>query len=136
MLLRFKLNTNETREFVREVQEVGFRDGKSVSELIDEIESRVSKGATKGDFRRELKLMRYPRLTQVEEEFKNCVKDLSLPKEVNIFHPAFFEGNYIEIRMRIESSMKLQEILSILGSAIDKGEIDRLIRIIKEGVVR
>jgi ParB/RepB/Spo0J family partition protein len=134
VLLRFKLNTNETREFVREIQEVGIRDKKSVDETIDEILSRIDQGEVKGDFfRRELKLMRYPVLSQIEEEFRNCLKCLNLPKEVNIYHPPFFEGNYVEIRMRIESAERFSQILSYLISVIEKGFVDRLVGIVREG---
>jgi hypothetical protein len=35
-----RLNTNETREAVKEIQEVASRDKKGMGEIIDEIESK------------------------------------------------------------------------------------------------
>ena len=77
--------------------------------------------------------MRYPMLTRVEEEFKDCLKSLNVPKDLTIHHPHFFEGNCIEIRMRIESAQRLSEILSYLNSVLEEGLIDKFLGIVKEG---
>jgi ParB/RepB/Spo0J family partition protein len=135
VLLKFKFNTNETREVVREIQEVGFRDRKSISDVVDEIGLKIGEKGVKADFRRELRTMRYPALLRAEEEFRDCLRSLNLPNEVNISHSPFFEGNYVEIRIRIEGAEELREILSYLHSALNKGEIDRLLDIAKEGKV-
>lgn len=134
VLLRFRLNTNETREAVREIQEIGLRDKKSVNETLDKILSKIGLTDLKSDsFRREIKLIRYPALLQIEEEFRDCLKGLNLPKEITIHHSPFFEGNYIEIRMKVESADRLSEILSYLVSVIEKGLVDRLMGIVREG---
>ena len=134
IILRFKLNKNETREAIQEIQEVAFRDRKSIGDVIESIENRIGRDGNKNEFRHELKLLRYPVLTQVEENFKECLKDLNLPKDLNIFHPPFFEGNYVEIRIRIESAGRLSEILSYFESVIEKGLIDKLMSVVKEGI--
>ncbi|HWP90833.1 MAG TPA: ParB N-terminal domain-containing protein [Thermodesulfobacteriota bacterium] len=133
VLLRMRLNTNETRDVVKEIQEVASRDKRGVGKIIDEIESKCGGGELKNAFRRELKLMRYPVLTQAEEEFRDCLMGLDLPKEVNVFHAPFFEGNHLEFRIRVESVEKLSRVLSYLSSALAKGEIDRLLTIVREG---
>ncbi len=69
------MNTNETREVIKEIQEHALRNKRSVEEIIDQIEHKIGQGDARTDlFRRELKLMRYPMLTRVEEEFKDCLK--------------------------------------------------------------
>ena len=128
-----KLNTNETREVAKEIQEVALRDKKSVGEIIDELELKCGGGELKSSFRQELKLMRYPLLTRVEEEFRDCLKGLDLPKEVNVFHTPFFEGNHLELRIRVESLEKFSDIVSHLVSALAKGEVDRMLTIVREG---
>ena len=128
------MNTNETREVIKEIQEHALRNKRSVEEIIDQIEHKIGQGDARTDlFRRELKLMRYPMLTRVEEEFKDCLKSLNVPKDLTIHHPPFFEGNYIEIRMRIESTQRLSEIFSYFESVLKKGLIDKLLGIVKEG---
>jgi hypothetical protein len=77
--------------------------------------------------------MRYPVLTKAEEEFRDCLKGLDLPKEVNVFHAPFFEGNHLELRIRIENVEEFSLALSYLSSALAKGEINRLLAIVKEG---
>jgi len=133
VLLRMKLNTNETGQVLKEIQEVASRDKTGVGEIIDEIESKCGGGELKKAFRRELKQMRYPVLTQAEEEFRDCLRGLDLPMEVNVFHAPFFEGNHLEFRIRVESVEKLSRVLSYLSSAVAKGEIDTLLTIVREG---
>ncbi len=134
VLLKLKLNTNETRGIVKEINEIAVRDKKGVNEVIDDILLKIGKGDLKADsFRRELKLMRYPVLTTAEEEFNLCLKALNLPKDVAIHHPPFFEGNHIEIRMRITSAKRLSEILSYLSSVLHNGLMNRLLAIVIEG---
>jgi ParB family chromosome partitioning protein len=133
VLLRMRLNTNETCEVVKEIQEVASRDKKGVGEIIDEIESKCGGGELKNAFRRELKLMRYPVLTQAEEEFRDCLEGLHLSKEVNVSHAPFFEGNHLELRIRIEDVEEFSRVLSYLSSVLAKGEIDRLLNIVREG---
>jgi len=134
VLLKYKMNTNETREVIKEIQEHALRNKRSVEEIIDQIEHKIGQGDARADlFRRELKLTRYPMLTRVEEEFKDCLKSLNVPKDLTIHHPSFFEGNYIEIRMRIESTQRLPEIFSYFESVLKKGLIDKLLGIVKEG---
>ncbi|MCI0454737.1 MAG: ParB/RepB/Spo0J family partition protein [Candidatus Dadabacteria bacterium] len=128
VLLKLKMNTNETRGVVKEINEIAVRDKKGVKEVIDDILLRIDKGDLKADsFRRELKLMRYPVLTTAEEEFNLCLKALNLPKDVATHHPLFFEGNHIEIRMRITSAKRLSEILSYLSSVLHNGLMNRLL---------
>src|SRR3990172_7672095 len=115
------------------IQEHALRNKRSVEEIIDQIEHKIGQGEARTDlFRRELKLMRYPMLTRVEEEFKDCLKSLNVPKDLTIHHPPFFEGNYIEIKMRIESTQRLSEIFSYFESVLKKGLIDKLLGIVKE----
>ncbi len=136
VLLRFRLNTNETREAVREVQEIGLRDKMGIDETLNKILSRIGLTDLKGDsFRHEIKLMRYPALSKAEGEFRVCLNGLNLPKEITIHHPPFFEGNYIEIRIRAESADRLSQILSYLVSIVENGLVDRLMGIVREGRV-
>lgn len=128
------MNTNETREVVREIIDITARDKRDVKEIIDEIEHKIGQRDVKTDLhRREVKLMRYPMLGSVEEEFRVCLKSLSVPKDVTIHHPPFFEGNYIEFRMKIESAQRLSEILSYLASVLHNGLLNKLLGIVKEG---
>jgi ParB family chromosome partitioning protein len=134
VFLKLKLNANESKEVVKEIKEISIRDKKGVKEIIDEIELNIDQGDVKSDsFRRELKLMRYPMLTSAQEEFKSCLKGLNIPKDVTMLHPPFFEGNYVEIRMKIGSVDRLSEILSYLTSILRNGLMNRLLAIVKEG---
>ncbi len=133
ILLKFKLNKNETREITREIRGVALRDSKSIGTVIDELEAKIDNAGRKDDFRHELKKLRYPSLTKTEDEFKAILKDLNLPKELNFFYPPYFEGNNLEIRLKFNRSQRLSEIISYLFAKIESGEIEKLMNIVREG---
>jgi len=133
ILKRFKLNNNETREVIREVLGVASRDKKSIGSVIGHISSEVGRSGGKNEFRHVLRSLRYPILSKVEENYKTCLSSFNLPKEISIFHPPFFEGNNLEIRLRCKSTERLSEILSYLSSAVSNGSIEKLLNIVREG---
>jgi len=66
ILMKFKLNKNETRETIKEIREVALRDKKSLSMVIDELLSKIAHSGGKNEFRHELKSLRYPMLTKAD----------------------------------------------------------------------
>jgi len=133
ILLKFRLNNNETREVLKDIQGVALRDNRSLVKLIDELLSKIGSSGGKNEFRHELKLLRYPMLTEAEDQFRSLLKDLNFTKELNFFHPPFFEGNEIEMRLRFSDSRRFSEIISYLSSKINRSKIEKLINIVKEG---
>ncbi len=45
--------------------------------------------------------LRYPRMSQLEEQFEKKRRDLNLPSEISLHHPPFFEGKGLENRISI-----------------------------------
>ena len=128
----YKLNSNESRQVIKEIEEITLRDKRPVSDLIDEIECVIGDG-DKDDFRAVLRKIRYPALKEVEEAYSGALKSMNLPGNVNITAAPYFEGNDIEIRIRVKSSEELSDAVSSLESACGSGAIGKLISIVQNG---
>jgi len=134
VLLRYKLNNNESRQVINNIDEIALRDLKSIEEVVYNAESAMAaEKRGKNELRGQLKRMRYPSLNKVEEKYRKEVDNLKLPKEVNLLVNQFFEGNDIEFRMKVKSPEQLSQILSSLEDSLSSGAIEKLLHIIKHG---
>jgi hypothetical protein len=73
------------------------------------------------------------RSPQSRKKWVKAVLNLHLPGNTSIVTGSYFEGNDIEIRIRIKSAAELPGALSALEEATDSGLIDRLFKIVREG---
>ncbi len=81
VILKYRLNNNESRQVIGNIEEIALRDQKSATEVINDVENAMDddkKG--KNELRQQLKRLRYPALSKVEEEYKRQVDNLNLPK--------------------------------------------------------
>lgn len=134
LLLKYNLNNNESRQVIQLIEEITLRDLKSVKEVLRASESRIeapNKG--KNELRRELKKIRYPNLAEIEEKYRKEVDNLNLPKEITLFVNQFFEGNDLELRLRVKSSEELSQILEKIKDTLNTSQIDELLKIIRTG---
>lgn len=118
IIVPFRFNTNETREYLSEVRDISLRDNISISQIVENV-LNMQEENTKNGIRLEIKKLRSPRLVEVEKEYNEIVKSLKLPKGVLISYSPYFEKNYIEVKTRIDSENKLSE-LKILFENKDK----------------
>jgi len=132
LLFKYNLNNNESRHLIQLIEEITLRDLKSVEEVLEDAENRIEEQKKgKNELRRELRRMRYPGLSKIEEKYKKEVDNLNLPKEVNLFINQFFEGNDLELRLKVKSEKEFSQILASLEKCLDSGGIEKLLNIIK-----
>lgn len=129
---RYRLNNNESRQVIKDIEEIAIRDKRPFPGLMDEIDERIGDGG-KDALRSELRKVRYPALASVESAWEETLGSLKLPANVSIVTSPFFEGGEIEIRIRLKSSEELPRALSGIGEASAGGGIIRLIKIVREG---
>jgi len=133
VVLEFKLNNNEAREVLNEIEEIVNRDNQTVLDIIQFIHSRISGSLDKNSFRYELKKLRYPEFVSVENKYKSLLKELDFPSSINLVCGQYFEGNDFELRMKVKGSQELKESLLSISEQIDNGKIDKLLSIITKG---
>lgn len=133
LLRRFRFNNNETRDLLKDTVEILNRDKISLSDLLRVIFDKLDSKASKNDFRKGLKGVRFPSLTEVEKVYKSNLDDLGLTDQVKIKHHPYFESNDLELSFKVKSSKDLRENLEKLSDEIDKGKVDRLLKTLREG---
>jgi len=132
LLLKYNLNNNESRQLIQIIEEISLRDSISVNEVISIAEIAVdNKKRDKNALRQELRRIRYPDLLRVEEKYKTAVNNLRLPKQVSLYINQFFEGNDLELRIKIGSTQELSYIMGIIDDLVQSGEIDDILSVIK-----
>ena len=134
VLLKYKLNNNESRQVIQYISEIASIKLKSILETINDAEKEIAEDKIdKNSLREQLKRMRYPDLARTEEKVKKTIKDLDLPQGINLVINQFFEANDIELRIKASSSEELLKICNDIKTLCDNGDIDRLLSLIKRG---
>lgn len=127
----YKLNNNESRQVIKDVEEIVLRDGLSPAQFLNELRERTEGGGKEG-LGMEIRKIRYPDRTRIEEDYAEALNDLSLPGNVTIHTEPHSEGNDMEIHIKAGSSEELSTALSALESAAIDGRIRKIISIVRE----
>ena len=117
-----KLSLNKQRELITLATEIAKRDGITInavftSEDIESILSTQEMDANQkaAQIRKSLKQRRYPELTHAEDIFSRLLKNLNLPKEVQLIPPRHFEGNTYQLVIHFTSPGDLQVLQNELS---------------------
>jgi hypothetical protein len=71
--------------------------------------------------------LRYPKLNQLEKTFEKKRKGLSLPSNISLHHPLFFEGKRLEIKFQFETTEEYRSTVSSLSLLADKKEFGEML---------
>lgn len=130
VIIPLRFNTNETREFLSELKDIYIRDDKPISQIVENV-INTQEEITKNGIRLQIKKLRSPRLVEVEKEYNEIVKSLKLPKGVLISYSPYFENNYIEVKARIDSENKLNELKILIENEDNFKRLLDLIRLVR-----
>lgn len=136
IIIKYKLNNNESRETIRYLDEISKRDNITIGDVIDIVELRIEGNGNKNRLRSEVASLRLSELFEIESLFKDKIERYKIPQEVKLTHSPYFEGNDLELRIKINSSDKFRELLSYFSSLTDEGGVDELLQIVREGASR
>ena len=137
VLSELKLGENKLREVLVMAEEICKREKISPSGLFAS-ESFASLGqdgelntAEKTEqFRKALKARRFPEFTRLEEQFFEYKKKLSLPPQIRLSPPEYFEGDKLKVTFGFRSSEEFRFILEKLETAADNEVLKNLLMIL------
>lgn len=122
---QLRLGVNLQKEFFSLCFDISRRDTVSIIQLvkqqdIHEIVKRagLSVGQKAALVRERLKRLRYPRLSEKEQQFRSVVKRLGLPPGVGLHAPPYFEGTTYRLELRFETHAELQDRLAQLEERV------------------
>jgi len=135
LISRLKLGENRLREIFTLLQEISRRNQCRIREIVErpEIQTILSQKeltpSQKTEFvKKVLTALRYPKMDQMEKAFEKNRRNLSLPSNLSIHHPSFFEGKGLRVEFHFETMEEYQRILSALSLLPSKETFKEMIQ--------
>jgi len=132
-LKNYKFNNNEMRDLLKDVQSICIRKNITLDELAENLFTNRNVKTDKNTIRKTIKTICYPKLIETEQKYNELVKGLNLGNTSRLVNHPYFESNDLELRMKFKDKNNLSAELEKLKESLDKGRIDELLKLIKEG---
>jgi ParB family chromosome partitioning protein len=136
-----RANLNEGRELIENLTDLKIILKKSVKEIlsiktISEFLNSSNKSPREkcNMLRGELKKLRYPQLTKLEERFSHSLKSLGLKGNIQIRPSPFFEENHLDVSFRAKNLDELNQTVQSMAQVAKNGGFSELFEITKGGV--
>jgi ParB/RepB/Spo0J family partition protein len=125
-----KLGVNLQKEFMENLFECSRREGISAGKLLERAnfqtilgDSKKPEHARAETMRRELRRMRYPHLSEMEESFDECIRSMKPAPQVRILPPPFFETGDFSLSVRFQTPGELLKHLEKISAAIRSPQV-------------
>jgi hypothetical protein len=82
----------------------------------------------------ELKKLRYPMLSELENQFKHLKKEMKLPPSVTLQNPAYFEASDYLLQFRFKNLQEFHEHLKTLSGVSSSESLKQLFKLTEEDV--
>lgn len=133
-----QLGENHLRDFLDWCEEIALRDGNTVAAFLARPELRRPLTAQLGRndklkaVKDALRKLRYPRLSQLEEELRLAVKALDLGGRVQVSFPPSLEGEDITVTITARNAKELDEHVTRVRQRLEDGAIQRLFALLDQ----
>ncbi len=133
LVWELKLGENTLKEVLALLREISLRDALTVKDLVrGEIggvafNTNISKVQKTNRVRRRLREMRYPKLTGLENAFREKRKGLRLSPRISLQPPPYFEGDQLKVEFRFGNVVEFKDIISKLMEASERKELGEMI---------
>lgn len=132
LLQELQCGENHLKDLLDWLEEIAGRDGDAIADILEHRALRRAR-TTQGSRNDKLKAVkavlrkiRYPRLTQLEENARHAVKALDLGRAVQLSFPPDFEGDEVTVTLTARNVQELQDCLSQLQQRLDDGRLQRV----------
>ena len=130
-----KLGENRLREILTFLEEITKRDRLTIREILKRPEiqgvlshQELTPPQRADRMKKALLGLRYPRMHNMEAKFEKKRKELSLPSNVSLNHPPFFEGKGLKVEFQFETVEEYRSMLSALNGLSGNEEFRELIK--------
>jgi len=128
-----KLGVNKQRELLDlmdDVALIGKLEKRGLLEDLEGIRSGNEPHQVYAAWLRQLKSMRYPRLSAAEQEFEKNKAGLHLPGQIQLTAPPFFEESRYRVNFAFSSREELRHYAEKLLSVCDTQELDAMMKLL------
>ncbi|MEW6186128.1 MAG: ParB/RepB/Spo0J family partition protein [Thermodesulfobacteriota bacterium] len=133
LFLFFHWSFQKQKEFLSDLKETRIRFRNPVEtflftpSLLTALQAAEATPGQKGDvWRKILRNLLFPVLTESEQRFRALVAELRLDQKIRLSPPPFFEGGHYELTFRFSTPPELKTSLSKIGFLLEEGKLDGL----------
>jgi hypothetical protein len=133
-----QLNENQLRDFLDWLEEIVARDSVTVrgilarTELQRPLEAKLSRNDKLKAVKEALRKIRYPRLSQLEDDLRAAIKALDLGDRVRVSFPLALEGNEITLEIKTRNVQEIRDSLTQLQQRLEDGSLQRVFELLDE----
>jgi hypothetical protein len=125
-----KAGENHVRDLMDWLEEIALRDGIAIGEIlrsknISEIRTnpRLGRADRLKRIKDQVRRIRFPRVSQIEDSIQSNIRQLKLPPAVRISVPPGLEGGDLQITFRAGSPGEFKNILAKLDAAAESDSL-------------
>src|SRR5918994_1389359 len=120
--MALKVGENHLRDLMDWLEEIALRDQSNVYEIlrqktIADIQSdpRLGRADKLKRIKEQIRRLRLPRLTEMEDSIRTRIQELKLPPAVRVAAPPGLEGGYLHVEFAASSTEELEKITARLS---------------------
>ena len=125
-----KIGENHLRDLMDWLEEIALRDQSSINEIlaskaISNIAShpRLGRADKLKRIKEELRRLRFPRLTYIEDSIRTRIQELRLGGKIELSVPTGLEGGCLHVEFNASSQEELKRITGKLAEAAEKDSV-------------
>jgi len=129
-----KPSLNKQREIITLSREISLRDGVPINTLLNTEkltciinDEKLDRNQKTVKLRRYLKVLRFPNISESEEEFKRNVDQLNLGKNIKLVPPPNFEDNTYTLVINFRSVKELEKHRLSLGAILQHQALRKIV---------
>jgi hypothetical protein len=136
--LSLKAGENHLRDLMDWLEEIALRDGVSIGELLQSkpisdirTDPRLGRADRLKRIKDQIRRIRFPRLSQIEDSIESKIRQLKLQPEVRLSAPAGLEGGDLQIEFTAGSPAEFRQIVAKLGAAAESESLAEIYVLLK-----
>lgn len=133
-----QLNENQLRDFLDWLEEIVARDGVTVRDILSRVElhrpleSKLSRNDKLKAVKEALRKIRYPHLSQLEDDLRAAIKALDLGDRVRVSFPPALEGNEVTLEIKARNIEEVSASVAQLQQKLADGSLQRVFAVFDE----
>jgi len=136
--LTLKAGENHLRDLMDWLEEIELRDGVAISELLQSktiadirTDPRLGRADRLKRIKDQIRRIRFPRLSQIEDLIQSKIRQLKLPPAVKLSAPAGLEGGDLRIEFTAASPAEFKHMAAKLGAAAESESLVEIYVLLK-----
>ena len=138
LISTLRLGINKIKELLTHLEEIALRDNCTMKQIIDDrqihdiLRHKQYTGPQKAEqIRRIIREKRYPQLTTLEHKYHDQLKQLHLPRGLQLKTDRFFEDDDLSATFRFQTPEQLRTVAEVLLEISQKPELQYLLNLVQ-----